>query len=315
MSDSGYLHPHGEIGRQMNELASLNEDLRRQHRGEANKAYRKAMKGTKPSAATSLIAQNITHPTHGALVDYMEQLKLEREHLKTQPHSAAKLADNAKSIDAIQRSLKKFDHEDQYNAARRYADENLRLQAELEKHGILGKEQAGARLTPYAVQHMGAQMDRATGKLVDPHGVELSVEDIRAHMAHNGFKEPAFVTQKPDGLGSSAFNVSREQVIGGAHRSGEATRQGTLSLDPDLMLQQNVKAQGLLDAHHGYQRFLGQFRVKSVGSNAACSRTSVSRRTRPGVACRAPGHACGAGGARHPVRCDEGSGRHAVAWR
>jgi hypothetical protein len=256
----------------------------------------KRISPAQPSAATAILTQNITHPNYNALVEYRTQLEHEAKGLQG-VHDAAKLEANVKTRSDITAALKKFDAEGQHEAARNYAGLSLRLRKELQKHNIITKEQDDAALVPYAVQHMGAEMrparvvDSKTGKpinfheqqmlrrdltgaqakarivhepdtLIDPNGVKITPEDIRAHMEHNGFAEPAFVSQRPNMRGSKNFAPQRVQSVGGELRTGLATKQGTADFHPDTLLQQAVKSQGLIDAHVGHQRFLKEFGLR-----------------------------------------------------
>jgi hypothetical protein len=323
---------HREIRTRTNENRAMNEDLRRFNRSAAQQIVHEAVAPPKriihlpgnrrvvvgrrhPNAAVTLATQNIVHPTRAAVSDYLLQLEHEHTAMKaelgrirsgdkvTRRNLSSKIAQNEATRKEIRASLRSFDEGNVREAAEHYAKASVDLENGLVKRGMVTRDTAErARLTPYAVQHMGARMKRAfvldvktgdelTAKqaagraralnltpkekqlrfaeipdtLVDPGGLPLSVADIRAHMQHHGLSEPAFVTQKPPGRRASSYYVPRVQSITDPLRTGEATRAGTFEAHPSVLYDQAAKSQGLIDAHDGYRSFASEFGYRKGG--------------------------------------------------
>jgi hypothetical protein len=285
---------HREIRTRTNENRAMNEDLRRFNRSAAQQIVHEAVAPPKriihlpgnrrvvvgrrhPNAAVTLATQNIVHPTRAAVSDYLLQLEHEHTAMKaelgrirsgdkvTRRNLSSKIAQNEATRKEIRASLRSFDEGNVREAAEHYAKASVDLENGLVKRGMVTRDTAErARLTPYAVQHMGAHVDRETGKIV-AHGQELTPADIRAHMQHHGLSEPAFVTQKPPGRRASSYYVPRVQSITDPLRTGEATRAGTFEAHPSVLYDQAAKSQGLIDAHDGYRSFASEFGYRKGG--------------------------------------------------
>jgi hypothetical protein len=285
---------HREIRTRTNENVGMNEDLRRFNRAATLQVTHEAVATpkriihlpgnrrivvgrNKPNAAVTLATQNIVHPTRAAVSEYL--LQLEREHTAMQAELknmrsggkptrrvlSSKIAQNEATRKEIRAALRNFDEGKVREAAQHYAKVSLDQEKGLIERGIITRDTAErARLTPYAVQHMGAHVDRRTGKIT-AHGQELTPADIRAHMHHHGFSEPGFVTQKPPGRRASAYYVSRVQSITDPIRTGEATLAGTFETHPSVLYDQAVKSQGLIDAHDRYRSFASEFGYRHNG--------------------------------------------------
>jgi hypothetical protein len=285
---------HREIRTRTNENRAMNEDLRRFNRSAAQQIVHEAVAPPKriihlpgnrrvvvgrrhPNAAVTLATQNIVHPTRVAVSDYLLQLEHEHTAMKaelgrirsgdkvTRRNLSSKIAQNEATRKEIRASLRSFDEGNVREAAQHYAKASVDLENGLVKRGMVTRDTAErARLTPYAVQHMGAHVDRETGKII-AHGQELTPADIRAHMQHHGLSEPAFVTQKPPGRRASSYYVPRVQSITDPLRTGEATRAGTFEAHPSVLYDQAAKSQGLIDAHDGYRSFASEFGYRKGG--------------------------------------------------
>jgi hypothetical protein len=285
---------HREIRTRTNENRAMNEDLRRFNRSAAQQIVHEAVAPPKriihlpgnrrvvvgrrhPNAAVTLATQNIVHPTRAAVSDYLLQLEHEHTAMKaelgrirsgdkvTRRNLSSKIAQNEATRKEIRASLRSFDEGNVREAAEHYAKASVDLENGLVKRGMVTRDTAErARLTPYAVQHMGAHVDRETGKII-AHGQELTPADIRAHMQHHGLSEPAFVTQKPPGRRASSYYVPRVQSITDPLRTGEATRAGTFEAHPSVLYDQAAKSQGLIDAHDGYRSFASEFGYRKGG--------------------------------------------------
>jgi hypothetical protein len=285
---------HREIRTRTNENVGMNEDLRRFNRAATLQVTHEAVATpkriihlpgnrrivvgrNKPNAAVTLATQNIVHPTRAAVSEYL--LQLEREHTAMQAELknmrsggkptrrvlSSKIAQNEATRKEIRAALRNFDEGKVREAAQHYAKVSLDQEKGLIERGIITRDTAErARLTPYAVQHMGAHVDRRTGKIT-AHGQELTPADIRAHMHHHGFSEPGFVTQKPPGRRASSYYVSRVQSITDPIRTGEATLAGTFETHPSVLYDQAVKSQGLIDAHDRYRSFASEFGYRHNG--------------------------------------------------
>jgi hypothetical protein len=285
---------HREIRTRTNENRAMNEDLRRFNRSAAQQIVHEAVAPPKriihlpgnrrvvvgrrhPNAAVTLATQNIVHPTRAAVSDYLLQLEHEHTAMKaelgrirsgdkvTRRNLSSKIAQNEATRKEIRASLRSFDEGNVREAAEHYAKASVDLENGLVKRGMVTRDTAErARLTPYAVQHMGAHVDRETGKII-AHGQELTPADIRAHMQHHGFSEPAFVTQKPPGRRASAYYIPRVQSINDLLRTGRATIEGTSEVHPSILYDQAAKSQNLIDAHDGYRSFASEFGYRKGG--------------------------------------------------
>jgi hypothetical protein len=260
----------GEIKRQVTELFSAHEELRREHRGKAIHEVEQAVKGTNKAErnALSVVAQRITSASKDDIRAYVTQL--EHEH---------PLLDNAgrRDNESLRRQLDKVLKDEKYNpsaaegAARRYQKVSQDLQRKLVDSHLITQEEADlARLTPYAARNMGAKFDRDTETLyVERNGKrqDLTVEDIRKDMRANDVEEPAFLTQAPNQRGARNFNIrgERMQTIRSERRTGAATVRGVFDPHPDTLKENAAKARGLVDAVDTWKDFVNQVAVRERG--------------------------------------------------
>jgi hypothetical protein len=245
----------GEIQRRVDEHVAASEDLRRLHRGQAMQAAKTAIGGRKATAATVLAAQNIAKATPEDLLAYHTDLTHEAQHL-----TGIKLRANKDTRKQIEKAIKTAGPETQARAEA-YSKLNVALQDKLAAHGLYDAPQLEkARLIPYAVRNMGAHHDGE--KIVDTHGNPISADHIREHMIANGhFTEPAFVTHAPNQRGARNFFVASHEPpkVPGGVRTGEAVKRGSADIHPDVLVEGNARAQGLVDAADRYGAFVKEF--------------------------------------------------------
>lgn len=155
-------------------------------------------------------------------------------------------------------------------AAARYAAVNVSLQEGLGKRQIVEPARGErARLIPYAVAKMDAKWDGDLG-IVGKDGAPLTNDAIRAHMAENGVKDPAYVTHAPGQGGNRNFALGTSRTgkptpsISPVPRTGKAVSDVTMPLGKNTLMEANQKAQGLIDAHDAHADMLREvgFRVK-----------------------------------------------------
>jgi hypothetical protein len=203
---------HREIRTRMNENRAMNEDLRRFNRSAAQQIVHEAVAPPKriihlpgnrrvvvgrrhPNAAVTLATQNIVHPTRAAVSDYLLQLEHEHTAMKaelgrirsgdkvTRRNLSSKIAQNEATRKEIRASLRSFDEGNVREAAEHYAKASVDLENGLVKRGMVTRDTAErARLTPYAVQHMGARV--LTGKDVRAHveSLRTALRDAQAEV-------------------------------------------------------------------------------------------------------------------------------------
>jgi hypothetical protein len=246
----------------------------------------------KPSAATSLVAQGIAHPRElrASLEEYRAQVQASHDRA---PDGRRK-RQQKETLRHIDQSLKRLDEPAQVAAAQRFAQTNLTLHREMQKRRLAPADDI-ARYVPYAVQHMGArritradveaevkalrdkrrgrnadkahidaeiQRVKATeGQVVNEAGQRLTREDIAADMQQRGFLDPAMVSQAPGFRGAKNFYAAMKEPrgVGNEMRTGKATLEGSFDVHPGALVEQNVKSQGLIDAHDSFKRFIHHF--------------------------------------------------------
>jgi hypothetical protein len=203
---------HREIRTRTNENRAMNEDLRRYNRSAAQQIVHEAVAPPKriihlpgnrrvvvgrrhPNAAVTLATQNIVHPTRAAVSDYLLQLEHEHTAMKaelgrirsgdkvTRRNLSSKIAQNEATRKEIRASLRSFDEGNVREAAEHYAKASVDLENGLVTRGMVTRDTAErARLTPYAVQHMGARV--LTGKDVRAHveSLRTALRDAQAEV-------------------------------------------------------------------------------------------------------------------------------------
>lgn len=278
---SGVMSERG-ITRRVDETVAAHEIIRRHERGQVVAEAEQALYGEtpprlrkarrKPSAAASLIAQNIVKPTRDDLEGYLAELR--DAHGRIVGHekgeSVAKRKANEAAQKEIQKALEDLDLGRDAAAAKRIADLSVRQERALVDAGLLAPEQAEmARLIPYAVRRMGAKHD-AEGLHVELPGgrVPLTAEEIRAHMAEHGagLSEPAFLSHKPGQRQAASYYVPthRAPLIAGQPRTGAAVREGTFEMGADALIDQAARNQGLVSAARLWPKFVGEYAVRGT---------------------------------------------------
>jgi hypothetical protein len=168
--DVRVMTPH-EVRRRVDETFGADEDVRRVQRSHAVHAAQEALtvrvprrervRGrVKPTAATALVAQNITRTTREDLLAYRAEL----EHAGRGMRGAKRKA-NREAIRQIDKALRSHHPGAVEVAARRYAEQVSKpQQRKLAALGIVSEQQAErAALIPYAVRNMGARHDAEVG--------------------------------------------------------------------------------------------------------------------------------------------------------
>jgi hypothetical protein len=251
-----------EIRRRVDERVAANEDIRRVHRADTTGKSRVMLKQLRKSerGVISLVSQRITRADKSDLRKYRDELDAQHDSLD----AAGKRANRAltSAIDDVLNDPK-ADMARLEKVAREYKDFTAPGQKKLTDRALLADDQAvKARLIPYAVRNMGA---RHNGKeIVGPDDTPLSVDAIRAHMRENDVEEPAFLSQAPNQRGGRNFNIrsERAQAVRARRRTGEATTKGTFDADPETLIENAARAQGLVDATDGFAGFVDEFATR-----------------------------------------------------
>lgn len=263
-----------EIQRQVDEHIAAQEDVRRIHRAKITTKTRKALKGA--DSATVARTQGIIRAYPADVRAYIKDLETEYPKL-----TGAKARANRDLRQNLSKALESGDLDRVEAQAREYQQITAPLQKQLVKRKLLDEgQEERARLTPYAVRRMGATQEN--GRMVRPvkvvrvkggkrvettENVPVRVKAVRAHMRKTGESEPAFVTQAPNMRGGRNFNVRSERpvTVTGPKRSGEATRQGTFDADPEVLVEQAARSQGLVDATDGFRKTIKRFGHRNAG--------------------------------------------------
>jgi hypothetical protein len=244
-----------EVRRRVDERVSANEDIRRVHRANVTGKVRVMLKkGKREKDVASLVAQRIVRADKDDLRAYRNELAAEHAGLDASGKRA-----NRELRDQIDNVLDdpKADMGRLEEVVREYVDLTAPLQKKLTDRKLLAEDQAvKARLIPYAVRNMDARHNGH--ELVGPDDKPLSADAIRKHM---GAGEPAFLTQAPNQRGGRNFNIRSEkaQTIRTRRRTGEATTKGTFDADPETLIENAARAQGLVDATDGFAGFVDEF--------------------------------------------------------
>lgn len=275
------------VQKRVDARVDANEIVRRQNRAKVTRQVDEVLP-KKGKEAVPLVAQAITKPDRADLAAYRSEIK---ENAPTRPGRARQ---NKELRKQIKRAEDAPDMGAVAKAATEYRGIVRPLQDKLVDSGLLGKQQAEmAPLIPYATRHMGAKfvkehyrqggkklsktqvrelrqthspdefsalVEKVPGRL-RAGGKELSADAVRAHMKANGFEEPAYVTQAPGTRGARNYYVAQHEApsVSTRQRTGEATRKGTFDAHPDVLREGAARMQGLVDAHEGYSKFVGEF--------------------------------------------------------
>ena len=216
-------------------------------------------------AATSVAAQGIASRAElpGLLVKAKAAERRMRDEIAVAKDKDAaaqiqlRLDENLRNQAIIEKAIKKGNAGTD-TAAGRYAGVNVKLQEGLGARQIVepGRGER-ARLIPYAVAKMDGKWDPQLG-LVTKDGSPLSNEAIRAHMAENGVKDPAYVTHAPGQGGNKNYGLGTSRTgkptpsISPVPRTGKAVSDVTIPLGKNTLMESNQKAQGLIDAHDAH---------------------------------------------------------------
>jgi hypothetical protein len=266
--------PERYIEHRVDVREGLAQSVRRPHRMETAQAVRKVLP-KHGDHAVSLVAQGIVRASKDDLQAFKRELETEYPKIEGRARRSAnrKLR---RQIDHVIRDPK-VDMGAVERAAHDYAAVSRPIEDKLVSEGMLSpKEAEKARLIPYAVRHMGARREgeRIVSDIRIPGAGEkvtmpLATEQIRAHMQARGINpdQVAFVTHSPEGLGDRAFNVSfrRPRGIPQRARSGEAVRQGLIDAHPERLVEQGVKARGLVDAADQFRGFIKEMGLRDKG--------------------------------------------------
>jgi hypothetical protein len=273
-----------EVRRWLNEHNSAMEDLRRGGRPQALRASAAATKGLdkKWVPILNLHLQGAVHLSRDDLKLYRTQLEHEAAHL-----TGSKLQANVATRGYLTKAIeaKHFPVDEIRAAAQRYRDHIKPVQRAVVDSGMLDPAAAErAPLFGYAVRRMGAVFDhggRISGReqllIPDSRGGfrHVSNDEIRAHMLDpnlgGGRVNPwdvIYLPQTPEARG--AINYYRDWMqrethrVPGQGRTGDAIRQGTLDIHPDVLGAHAANLRGLLDANHAFQDFYRQFGVRGA---------------------------------------------------
>jgi hypothetical protein len=262
-----------ELKRRADERISANEDVRRTNRGEVVHEARTALdqrgpiaklKGHRPDAATSLAAQHIAH-TPAELKTYLDRLERQSKTLK-----GDKLRRNKQAQKDVRRALRRANPRTEEQAAK-YRELNVRLQKELGDLEVISPaEMEQARLLAPAAARFGVRADEH-GMYIEQPGkgrIDVTPEDVRTMLSKHGVTdEPAFVTHAPGQRGARNFYVRQDKApeYRGPHRTGEGIAQGTADLNPEVLVEQVARTQGLIDAAKGFRSTIDEFAHRDAG--------------------------------------------------
>jgi hypothetical protein len=253
------------IKRRVDENRDMVEKQRRKNiadtRHEAGKAVDKEL-----GVAQSLVAQGITKAS-------VEDLKAYRDELKA-VHDHGDLSPSQKRMNvSLRAAITDVTAKDLPPAKMREAVGNFHalvsnLEQQLVDSGFLDKAQAArSKLIPYAVRKMGAVHDGESLKVPTKDGGFRTLTDaeIRTHMAKHGHEQPSFVTQQPNLRSAGAYfrNSAEPPSAIRGRRTGRATKTGAFDADPSTLVDQAARMRSLVDQHHGYQAYVGEFAVRA----------------------------------------------------
>lgn len=275
------------VQKRVDARVDANEIIRRQNRAKVTRQVDDALP-KKGKEAVPLVAQAITKPDRADLAAYRSEIE------KNAPTRPGRARQNKELRKQIKRAETAPDMGAVAKAATEYRKVVKPLQDKLVDSGLLSKEQTEmAPLIPYATSHMGAKfvkehyrqggkklsktqvrelrqthtpdefsalVEKVPGRL-QINGREVTADAVRADMKANGFQEPAYVTQAPGTRGARNYYVAQHEApsVSTRQRTGEATRKGTFDAHPDVLREGAARMQGLVDAHEGYSKFVGEF--------------------------------------------------------
>jgi hypothetical protein len=106
--------------------------------------------------------------------------------------------------------------------------------------------------------------DRANrNPLVLPGGKPLTTEAINA----SAEGVPAFISNRPRGIGKPYVASDKAPKIPGDKRSGEAAAQGTFDADPETLARQELRTHSIESAFDSFQRLMNRFGYRGKGED------------------------------------------------
>jgi hypothetical protein len=138
------------------------------------------------------------------------------------------------------------------------------IERDLIDKGALDPAQAdAARLRTYGVSVMGLRPAAGKGArgLVDDAGRAVSTDEIKAHIARTGNREPGFVAQRRADRGAPSFFVNwygGRKTVDSKRRTGEAARTGAYDASFKALEENLVRGRGVVDAIGTFDDFVGR---------------------------------------------------------
>lgn len=284
------------------EAAHLLEELRPSRRGRHRGQFA-SKAGKADDLVAGLQAQGIISPDPAQarldLAAYRSKL------IDAQPHlSPAELKVNRRNVKALDEAVANatLDHTDLLRAA---AEQGRGVQQGLVDAGLLSHDQAEkAKAIPYARAHMNSDYGlsnadllelarvkagladgtanigelsrvKARQQTLDQNGDPLSLEQIHAHMAENGF-DPALLTYvshqlpREEGMrpaGYYAPPTERPSLLG-KKRTGAAVSRGTHDFSFDALLNQAIHGRTVSDRLQNFEHFAERIGLRKPDGRA-----------------------------------------------
>jgi len=290
-----YGGPVGEAKRMGNEIADVNEVLRREdQRNAANDTRASAPYGnhkilaihgepfnkTKKAAndivsevlSGSVLPSSAELPTRfrDTLISRLEELKKAQGSLRGVELRYSK--DLSSNIERVLREpdAKLAEIESRVvKAAHEIGPRKNTADKEIIAKGLgLDPVQAEARrVAPYAIRHMGARFDEEAGTFVDRNGATLGVDRIKYDMKQNGVdpNKVAYVNTQQGTEGSRNFFMpyrgSRGRVMTGQF-TGATFRRGAFPSKFENLIEQSAKDAGLVRRAKAHDQFVSDFGIK-----------------------------------------------------
>jgi hypothetical protein len=191
------------------------------------------------------------------------EARLKRQAVKTTKERAAATG----SHDPMQRSRSVTEF---MKLAEGLSDKQLRKAVRAEDKRTAKATKADTRLrqakerSKKAKAKAGKAKDRATrNPLVLPGGKPLSTEAINA----SAEGVPAFISNRPRGIGKPYVGNEKAPKIPGDKRSGEAAAQGTFDADPETLVKQEMRTHSVVSAFDSFQRLMDRFGYRGKGDS------------------------------------------------
>jgi hypothetical protein len=106
--------------------------------------------------------------------------------------------------------------------------------------------------------------DRASrNPLVLPGGKPLTTEAMNA----SAEGVPAFISNRPRGIGKPYVGSEKAPKIPGDKRSGQAAAQGGFDADPETLLRQEMRTHSVVSAFDSFQRLMDRFGYRGKGED------------------------------------------------